>query len=220
MKKGLLFDFNGTMFFDSPKHKDAWDVFSKKYRGIPISDEEMDHMHGQTNKDIIRILLGDMSDEESKKLSEDKEALYRSICKEQKDSFHLAPGLPQLLDELKKRKIPMTICSASIKANIDFFVASFHLDTWFDVDNIVYDDGLHDNKIAMFHDGAQRIQVPIEHCMVIEDSLSGIEFARQCHVARIVAITTPDRTEEYKKLPGVDKIIYDFDDFDLSFFQD
>ena len=27
-KKGLLFDFNGTMFFDSEKHKKAWDVFS------------------------------------------------------------------------------------------------------------------------------------------------------------------------------------------------
>ena len=35
-KKGLLFDFNGTMFFDSEKHKEAWDVFSQKYRGCPI----------------------------------------------------------------------------------------------------------------------------------------------------------------------------------------
>ena len=52
-KKGLLFDFNGTMFFDSEKHKKAWDVFSQKYRGCPISDYELDHTHGKTNKKII-----------------------------------------------------------------------------------------------------------------------------------------------------------------------
>ena len=59
-KKGLLFDFNGTMFFDSEKHKEAWDVFSQKYRGCPISDYELDHTHGKTNKKIIELLLGDM----------------------------------------------------------------------------------------------------------------------------------------------------------------
>ena len=51
-KKGILFDFNGTMFFDSEKHKEAWDVFSRKYRNCPITEEELDHMHGKTNKKI------------------------------------------------------------------------------------------------------------------------------------------------------------------------
>ena len=44
--KGILFDFNGTMFFDSIKHKEAWNAFSLKYRNKALSDEEMDHMHG------------------------------------------------------------------------------------------------------------------------------------------------------------------------------
>ncbi|MEG0275296.1 MAG: HAD family phosphatase, partial [Longicatena sp.] len=55
--KGVLFDFNGTMVFDSPQHKKAWGVFSKKYRGIDISEEEMEQMHGRTNKTIIELLL-------------------------------------------------------------------------------------------------------------------------------------------------------------------
>lgn len=219
MEKGLLFDFNGTMFFDSPKHKMAWDVFSKKYRGIPIRDEEMDHMHGQTNKAIISILLGEMSEEKSKQLSEDKEALYRDICRQQPETFHLVPGLTTLLDTLKTMGIPMTICSASIKANIDFFVESFHLDQWFEIDKIVFDDGLHKDKVAMFTDGANRIGVALDQCMVIEDSLSGIAFAHQCHVGQIVAITEPEKTEAYKKLAGVDRVIHDYHHFDLSFFQ-
>ena len=30
MIKGILFDFNGTMFFDGPMHKKAWNTFSLK----------------------------------------------------------------------------------------------------------------------------------------------------------------------------------------------
>lgn len=220
MNKGILFDFNGTMFFDSPKHKIAWDVFSRKYRGKPITDEEMDHMHGQTNQQIIKILMGDMSEEESTKLSEDKEALYREICAQEPESFHLVPGLSELLDQLKEEGVPMTICSASIKANIDFFISSFRLDRWFDVNKIVYDDGLHENKIAMFQDGAQRIGVPIDQCIVIEDSLSGIDFAYRCKVAGIIAITTPDKEESYLKLPGVNKVIFDYKGLDSTLFKD
>ena len=150
-KKGLLFDFNGTMFFDSEKHKEAWDVFSQKYRGCPISDYELDHTHGKTNKKIIELLLGDMRDEESEKLSKAKEALYRECCINDPKMFHLVDGLEDVLDNLKELQIPMTICSASIKDNIDFFISSFHLDRWFDIDKIIYDDGTHVDKISMFH---------------------------------------------------------------------
>ena len=217
MIKGILFDFNGTMFFDGPMHKKAWNTFSLKYRNKPITDDELDHMHGQTNKRIIEMLMGDyLSEEESKNLSLSKEALYREVCRNDPATFHLVDGLEEVLDTLKQRHIPMTICSASIKDNIDFFISSFHLDRWFDVDKIVYDDGLHTNKITMFQDGASRIDVPIEECLVFEDSLSGIDFAYRCHVAKIIAITTLDKVAEYKQLPGVNTVIQDFMKFDYS----
>ena len=31
--KGIIFDFNGTLFFDSHMHYEAWRIFSKKLRG-------------------------------------------------------------------------------------------------------------------------------------------------------------------------------------------
>ena len=217
-KKGLLFDFNGTMFFDSEKHKEAWNVFSQKYRGCPITDYELDHSHGQTNKRIIELLLGSMSDEKSEELSKAKEALYRECCINDPGMFHLVTGLEDLLDKLKSMQVPMTICSASIKDNIDFFIDSFHLDRWFDTSKIIYDDGTHTDKISMFHDGADAIHTPLKDCMIIEDSLSGLDFAYRCHPGTIVAITTPERVKEYEQIPGVDKIIYDYTKFDTSFF--
>ena len=214
--KGILFDFNGTMVFDSPEHKKAWDVFSQKYRNCSIRDEEMDHMHGKTNKAIIDILLhGSVSQQESKQLSLDKEALYRKICKAEKEAYHLVEGLPILLDTLKEHGVPMTICSASIKENMDFFIDHFQLNRWFDLSHIVYDDGTHTNKITMFQEGATRIHIPIEDCLIFEDSLSGIQFARDVHAAGIIAITSPDKVNEYQKMSGIDHVICDYKTLDL-----
>ena len=80
-----------------------------------------------------------------------------------------------ILNNLKNKKIPFTIASASIKENIDFFVESFHLDKWMKVDDIIYDNGTYQNKIAMFKDAALKLNVNIKDCLIVEDSKSGIE---------------------------------------------
>ncbi|MEG1731993.1 MAG: HAD family phosphatase [Longicatena sp.] len=214
--KGILFDFNGTMFFDGPKHSEAWNVFSLKFRNKPISEEELQYLHGQTNKQIIKLLLErTLPDDESERLSKEKEAFYRQCCIEDPTSFHLVDGLVELLDKLKEMQVPMTICSASIKDNIDFFIESFHLDTWFDCDNIIYDDGTHANKISMFLDGARNIKVPIEQCLIFEDSISGLQFANDVHAGKIVAINTPNKKNDFKKIKRIDQVIDDYTNFDV-----
>lgn len=218
MIKGVLFDFNGTMVFDGPMHKEAWNHFSLTYRKRAIRDEELDQLHGRTNKEIIKILLGNEIDEKrSEELSKAKEAIYRE-CSRNNPNYHLVDGLEEVLNFLKEKNIPMTICSASIKDNIDFFIEYFQLTRWFAKEDIVYDDGSHLNKITMFQEGANNIHVPLHECLVFEDSLSGISFAQQCHVHKIVAITTPEKVKEYKKIKGVDEIIFDFKGIKLTDF--
>lgn len=216
MTIGILFDFNGTLVWDGPKHKEAWDVFSYKYRGKAISEPEMEQMHGKTNKAIIQMLMKDMSEEKREQLSKAKEALYRDCCLKDPQQYQLVPGLTAFLDELKKQNIPMTICTASIKENVDFFLTYFQLSTWFDPSHIVYDDGTYENKVAMFQEGARRIGVPIEDCIVFEDSISGIEYAHLSHVRSIIAMTSPQKRLEYEKLAGVSELIYDFKQVNLS----
>ena len=161
---------------------------------------------------VIQLLIGDMSDEESSTLSKAKEAMYRDACIHDPTMFHLVEGLPALLDTLKELGIPMTICSASIKENIDFFISSFQLDKWFDIEHIMYDDGIHLNKISMFQEGAKAIGVDIKDCIVIEDSISGIDFAHQCQVDSIIAIGPKEKHSFLKTLPGVKHVIRDYED--------
>ena len=57
--QGIIFDFNGTLFFDSELHYEAWRIYSEKLRGYKFTDEEMRlHMFGRTNADIIEYAIG------------------------------------------------------------------------------------------------------------------------------------------------------------------
>ena len=74
--KGIIFDFNGTLFWDSKLHYDAWREYSKKLRGYAFTDDEMrDEMLGHTNRHIIEYALGKKaSDKMVEELGQEKEA--------------------------------------------------------------------------------------------------------------------------------------------------
>ena len=75
--KGIIFDFNGTLLFDSEKHLEAWREYSRQLRGTAFTDEEMQaHMFGRTNEDIIAYAIGKKPSKELViKLGLEKEAV-------------------------------------------------------------------------------------------------------------------------------------------------
>ena len=63
--KGVIFDFNGTLFFDNDKHIKAWGAISQLIRGHGISDQELhEHFNGVPNKEIIQYLFNGECDDE------------------------------------------------------------------------------------------------------------------------------------------------------------
>lgn len=212
--KAVIFDFNGTLFFDNDKHVKAWGAISNMIRGHDISVEELyTHINGVPNMQVVQYMLGkETSEDILKKYSMMKESYYRKFCKEDQDAFRLVKGAEAYFDFLKERKIPFTIASASIKENIDFFVESFHLDKWIKPENIIYDDGTYKNKIKMFQDAASVLNVDIKDTLIIEDSISGIKSAYAAGCRNIVVVDSAGKQEDYKDLPGVMKIIKDFSD--------
>lgn len=210
--RGVIFDFNGTLFFDNDKHVKAWGAISQLLRNKGITDEELhEHFNGVPNKQIIQYMLGDKCTEDDiVKYSSLKEEYYRKFCKEDTENFHLVKGSEEYFDLLTEKKVPFTIASASIKENIDFFVESFNLDKWIAPSDIVYDDGTYENKIAMFKKAADVIKTDIKDCLIIEDSLSGIQNAYNSGCNMIIVIDSANKKDEYEKLPGVIKVIDDF----------
>lgn len=216
--KGIIFDFNGTLFFDSEKHLEAWREFSKRLRGVPFSDEEMSkYMFGRTNKDIIAYAISREPEPELvEALAKEKEGLYRDMCRAEGDKCKLAPYAIEFLDYLKENNIPRTIATMSEKDNVDFYIEHFKLAKWFDLDKIVYSDGTIKGKPApdIYQIAAKNINLAPEDCVVVEDALSGIDAAKAAHIGKIVAIASMEPVSFYQKIQGVSMIISDFRDFE------
>ncbi len=218
--KGIIFDFNGTLYWDSALHKQAWRQYSKIIRGKMFTDEEMvKYMFGRTNEQIIKYAIGHQPTPEMvARYGDEKEELYRQMCLRDKENFHLAKGAVEFLDYLKENNIPRTIATMSDKKNVDFFIENFHLENWFDIDKIVYSDGKIPGKPApdIYMIAAQRLGLQPKDCIVVEDAISGIQSAYDAGIGKIVAICSEEPQELYKSIPAVSVIINDFTELDRN----
>lgn len=214
MFKGIIFDFNGTLFWDSEKHLEAWREFSKRVRPYPFTDDEMrEHMFGRTNEDIIAYLLGKKPDKDLvERLGKEKEAVYRDMCRNDMENTHLAPGAVEFLDYLKENDIPRTIATMSEKDNVDFYIETFKLEKWFDLDKIVYSDGTLPGKPApdIFIKASEKLGLNPSECIVVEDALSGLEAAYRAGAGMIIAMASMESDDLYKQIPYVDMVVHDF----------
>lgn len=220
--QGIIFDFNGTLYWDSQLHYDAWREYSKILRGHSFTDEEMrDKMFGHTNKDIIEYAIGKTpTDEMVEKYGKEKEAVYRERCLLDKENFKLAPGAVEFLDFLKEKNIPRTIATMSEWDNVEFYIKEFKLEKWFDIDKIVFSDGTIPGKPApdIFLIAAEKIGLAPKNCVVIEDAIAGIKSAQAAGIGKVVAIASLEPINFYKQIDGIETIIKNFYEFDTKIF--
>lgn len=215
--KGVIFDFNGTLFWDSKMHLEAGAEYSKNLRGIRLYRmRKREYMFGRTNEDIVKYLIGKQPDKQLVlKCQNEKEAIYRQMCADDKENVKLAKGAVEFLNYLCENDIPHTIATMSEEVNVKFFIKEFGLEKWFDVSKIVYDNGKIKGKPEpdIYEIAAKNLELQPQECIVVEDAVSGIESARRAGIGKIVAIESMETRELYSKLPAVNAIIADFDEF-------
>lgn len=210
--RAVLLDFNGTMFFDTSLHAEAW---SKIYQELHPQDAvppDPKLFCGPRNDEILKNMAPWLTDSQRKWYSEKKEELYRLACRNRPEITHLVNGVEAFLRYLQEEGIPFGLASASIRSNIDFYFETFDLDRWFRKEDVVYDDGTYPNKGAMHLEAARRLGVPFGECIVIEDSPSSIRQARRNGAGCIVAVGSFD-ADTLKQL-GADYQMRDFTGFD------
>ncbi len=207
MVKGVIFDFNGTMFLDSPLHERAWIDMAKKLRTEPLGIEEFyANLQGRTNLQIITYLLGlQPSDIELSQITEEKELLYRTRCSAPDGLHTLAPGVENFLNQLKPIGIPFTIATGSYLPNVQFYFSHLHLEKWFDFEKVIYDDGTYPGKPSpdIFLKAADKIGVKTADCLVFEDSYAGIRSAVAAGIGRIVTV---ERSLDAEKVAQIGRV--------------
>ena len=215
---GIIFDFNGVLWMDRSLQEQAWRQFAEGQFGFALTDEVMyTEVHGHNNQHTLEFLAGrGLDKDEVIHLSEQKEVYYRELCLALGEEFVLSPGAEDLFDVLVMHKIPRTIATASGKENMDFFREHLHLDKWFERTIIVYDDGSRPGKPdpEIYLQAANRLNLKPVDCVVVEDSLSGIQSAQAAGIGYIVAIKSDEENVASYKLDGVDQAIENLGELD------
>jgi HAD superfamily hydrolase (TIGR01509 family) len=176
--QGVIFDFNGTLFWDTEYHNKAWDIYLAKHNQ-QLTDQEKDvYIHGKPNRNIFEFLeKRELSEAELESRIEEKEGIYQEICNNL--NLSLAPGAEEFLNFLKERKVPFTIATSSGWGNVKFYFEYLNLEKWFSIDKVVYDDGSYKGKPEpdIFLIAAHKLDLPIKLCAIFEDSLTGLKAA-------------------------------------------
>jgi HAD superfamily hydrolase (TIGR01509 family) len=218
--RGLIFDFNGVLWWDGHLQVDAWRAFSVRLRGFPLSEDELNiHVHGRPNAYTIEYLAGrPLTRAELEGLSEEKERSYRALCLQQGKAFALSPGAIPLLSTLVAASIPRTIATASGSANVDFFFRHLNLSQWFDRALVVLDNGQRAGKPApdVYLEAATQIGLTPQECIVVEDSVSGIQAANAAGIGWVVALCPEEWRERLKQWVAADQVIESLADLDTG----
>lgn len=219
MVVGIIFDFNGTMVFDSHLHEQAWTKLIKKYRPEVSEKEIIDFIHGRTNDKTIAHFIGDVADDEYQRIVNEKELEYQEEVR--REEIELIDGLEDLLDYLVEENVPFTIATASPKLNVDFYFDYFKLDRWFDPKRIIFDDGTFPGKPEpdIYEIAAELLGYSPQECIVFEDAATGIQSANAAGIGQVyIMVSSDEMRTEYEESPLPNNgLIEDFNQVVLMF---
>lgn len=191
MFKGVIFDFNGTIFWDTPLHNKAWDIYLEQF-DVRLSDKEKHlKLHGKNNNQLITDLFNaDLTDQQIDTIAREKELLYQQLVK--KNQLQLADGVTEIFERLKQLGIAFTIVTASDKLNVDFFFDHLDLHRWFDRDKVVFADGSLKPKPFpdMFLKGMENMHVKPHETIIFEDSETGLISAKEAKPGKIIIVNS------------------------------
>ncbi len=181
--EGIIFDMDGVLVETERFHYLAW-VKTFESVGITLTYEQYEsccQAQGRTN--AIRNMMGNhVSTDEISRLSQMKERAYINFLQEK--GIHFFEDAALLLNRLQRTGIKMAVASSS--KNAAFVLEKAGWIEWFDC--IVTGNEIVNNKPnpEIFFLAAQRLGLPKEELMIIEDSPAGIHGAIRSGISVIV----------------------------------
>ncbi len=190
--KALIFDFNGTLFWDTLYHQKAWAAIASKYGTSPYTEEQMHLLNGRTNSETISFLVGDgIPPGQIKEISAEKEQLYIQMCQDAMP-LSLAPGAICLFEKALKKGLKLAIATSAGPDNMAWYKRWFSLNTYFSDSLIITDDYKRKGKPdpAIYLDTLSALGLDGGSCVVFEDTKSGILSAHRAKISRIYAVAS------------------------------
>jgi beta-phosphoglucomutase len=191
---GVLWDMDGVLVDTAEFHFQTWLEALSAY-GIPFTRESFQATFGMNNAATLAALIGEApAPELLAEIGERKERRFRQAIRGQ---VHPLPGVLPWLERLRSEGVRQAVASSAPPANIEVLLDELGLRPFFDVIGSGSDLPAKPDP-SLFLQVARLIGVPPGRCVVVEDSVPGIQAARRAGM-RCIAVTTtnpPRRLEE------------------------
>lgn len=205
--QAILWDLDGVIVDSGEWHYAAYVKVLAK-RGVELTRERYyGSLFGRRNWDILRDVLGDLPDAEIRAVAEDKERTFRELVR---GHIEPLPGAKELLQRAHEDGLKQSIVSSTPRENIELIVDTLGLREWLDA--IIGEEDSERGKPdpQPFTTAADRVRVPYERCVVIEDAPEGLEAGKRVGMRTIGVATT--RPMERLMEAGADLVVSTLED--------
>jgi alpha,alpha-trehalose phosphorylase len=198
--EGVIFDLDGVITDTAEHHFRAWQRLAAEI-SLPFDRELNERLKGVSRMESLEIILENAGRSatlpDRVRLADRKNAYFRELI-EGITPADLLPGIGPLLADLRARGVKTAI--ASMSHNVWDVVRRLGIEPLIDVivDPATLVKGKPDPEI--FFAAAERLGLPFEHCVGIEDARAGVEAIK---AARMVAVGVG------RDLPGADWVVTD-----------
>jgi beta-phosphoglucomutase len=189
--RGVVFDLNGTLLWDTGLHNQAWDIFLGRHDMFLTDKEKNELIHGKNNSTILCTLFDhQLPEDDLNRYILEKEVLYQNLCLE--NGIDYAPGAAAFIDFLKHQHIPYAIATASIRENIDFYFEKLGLGLLIDRQHVIYNNDQIKSKPdpEIFEIAIRLLGLKCEDVVIFEDSVAGITAAESAKPARVIIVNS------------------------------
>jgi len=202
MIQAFIFDMDGVIIDSEPLHF-AGDIDTMRHLGGEITQEELERFVGMTNPEMWKIIRA----ERALVQTVDEIIAYQlagKIKALEESAYEPIDGISELLEELKRRGIPVGIASSSAKDFILAVLAKFGIASYFSC--VVSGEEVDQGKPApdVYLEAARQLGADPSRCVVLEDSRNGIIAAKAAGMSCIGYINENSGNQD---LSAADRVV-------------
>ena len=191
MVRGVIFDMDGLMFDTERLATVLWNQVGDELR-IDMTEEFLDSFRGQNPTAIRNAFLQRFGREfDFDGCMGRKDELQHRYIEEK--GVPLKEGLPELLEYLKGQDIRMAVATSTQQSLAEKMLKIAGVYEYFDA--VAYGNKVKRSKPFpdIFQKAAEDLGVPMRECLVLEDSISGVQVGKAAggyiiHIPDVVVV--------------------------------
>lgn len=175
--RAVLWDLDGTLIDTAPVHWRAWQKILVP-EGVNLTWTVFAPTFGQRNDTVLRAWIReDLADSEIARISETKETLYREMLSQY--PLELLPGATHWLAQLRASGWRQALATMTGRKNLEAIFSALDFQGYMNTIVCAEDVSRGKPDPEVFLRAAERLSIPPQRCIVVEDSPAGIEAANR-----------------------------------------